>query len=69
MIPSEVATSNDVLLEAHSVQEHALDEHTLGGLQMEQPSMEEEQDVLDSTLESWDDPFDHETSLFDELKG
>lgn len=67
--PTEVATSSEILLEAHGVREHALDEQALGRLQMEQPDIEEEQEVLDSTLESFDDQNDdHETSLFDELK-
>lgn len=70
MTPTEVATSSEILLEAHGVREHALDEQALGRLQMEQPDIEEEQEVLDSTLESFDDQNDdHETSLFDELKG
>ena len=56
----------------HSPDEHALDGHALGGLQMEHPDIEEEQAVLDSTLgsqEEEEDLEDHEISLFEELKG
>ena len=76
MIPSEVhALSIEEPVEGSlSYGEHSLQGDIPGGLQMEQPDIEEEQDVLDSTLESHSDHDnhdhdDHEMSLFDELKG